>query len=195
MYQRLLVCCLRNFSLSLYDDETNWKKWRKCHHSRLNDDAFRIVFHFVWQFLWFWFICEFEQKSQRSQFSTRIRFDSESSWQRDASEVCSNRERYTKEFFKLIQILFIKLKTIISKHVILIFLQYQQRTCNLFSQVLRSFLSIRLTHRKQIIFQRNFTTWIERTNNDYFSMISALTNRRRVAKFIIILKFKILKKK
>ena len=191
MYQRLFVYCLRNFLLSLYDEETNWEKWRKYYHSRLNDDAFRIAFRFVWQFSWFWFIFKFELKNQRSQFSTRIRFNNESSWQRDAQEACLNRERQTKEFFKLIQILFIKLKTIISKHLILIFLQYQQRTCDFFSQVLRAFLSTRLIHRRQIIFQKDFTTWIERANNDYFSMISALTNRRRVARLIIILKFEI----
>ena len=158
VYQQLFVYYLRNSSLSLYEDETNWKKWRECYHSRLNDETSQIAFYHVWQSLWSWFIYEFEQRSQRSQSSTRARSDNESSWQRDALRNYSNRERHTKRFFKLVQILFIKLKTVISKHLILIFLQYQHRTCDFFSQVLRAFLSIRLTHRKQIVSQRDFTT-------------------------------------
>ena len=72
------------------------------------------------------------------------------------SEICLNRERRTKKSFKLVKISFIKLKIIISKHLNLIFLQYQQRTFDVFSQKLKTFKFVRFTQRKQFFFSKKF---------------------------------------
>ena len=98
VYQRLLVCCLRDFLFSLYADETDWEKWRRCRHWSSNDDASQIEFVFATRFSWSWFIVEFEQRKQQSQSRARIRFNNERLWFHDVLKDDLSRERQTKFF-------------------------------------------------------------------------------------------------